>query len=74
MEPRKHRNEDPKTEPVRMSSLIAVITAAVMILLDKFGVANFTAVEVSIILSAIIALANEVARMKVWAPRKSEVQ
>jgi hypothetical protein len=57
-----------KTEPVRISSTITVVSAAVMILLDKFGVANFSAVEVSMILAAIAALANEAARMKVFAP------
>ena len=62
------RNQN--TEPVRMSSLVAVVSAAIMIILDKVGVANFTAVEVSIILSAVIALANEVARMKVFPSRE----
>ena len=69
---KREKSEQKKTEPVRASTLISVVTAAVMILLDKFGVANFTAVEVSIILSAVIALANEVARMKVWAPYRGE--
>jgi hypothetical protein len=65
---RRRKSENQKAEPVRMSSLISVLTAAAMILLDKFGVANFSATEIAIILSAIIALANEAARMKVFAP------
>jgi hypothetical protein len=57
---------------VRISSTITVVSAAVMILLDKFGVANFSAVEVSMILAAIAALANEAARMKVFAPPRGK--
>lgn len=62
--------EAKKEEPVRTSSGVSIVAAALLIVLNQFGVTGFTAEEATIIVGAIFILANEVARLKVWAAYK----
>ncbi len=62
--------EAKKEEPVRASSGVGIVAAALLIILNQFGVVSFSEEEAVIIVSAIFVLANEAARLKVWAPYK----
>lgn len=60
----------PKEEPVRQASGVTIFAAALVILANKTGWADLSVEESTVIMVAVFALANEVARYRVWAKYK----
>lgn len=63
--------EPQKEEPVRRATGEAAIAGGLVVVCNRLGLADFTLEEALMIVLAVFALANEVARMHVWAKPKS---